>query len=69
MSERTSGLPNGRPPTYGLSKLATEPNLPGDEVVGDYSRDRLLKMNERFVERMERAIARGKEKAASKGGP
>ena len=29
---------------------------PGDEVVGEYSREHLLKMDARFVERVERAF-------------
>jgi len=35
---------------------------PGDEVVGEYSRERLLRMDERFRERMQRAIERGLER-------
>ena len=34
---------------------------PGDEVVGEYSRERLIRMNDRLVERVERAIAAGDE--------
>jgi hypothetical protein len=37
---------------------------PGDEQTGEWTRERLLKIDARFVERMERAIAR----AASNGG-
>jgi len=32
---------------------------------GEWSRERLLKMNARFVERVERAIANGDERRAS----
>jgi hypothetical protein len=38
------------------------PVQPGDEVVGEYSRERLLRMDERFRERMQRAIERGLER-------
>src|SRR6516164_900851 len=34
---------------------------PGDEVVGEYSRERLIRMNDRFVERVERPIVAGDE--------
>jgi hypothetical protein len=37
---------------------AETPWQPGDEVVGEYSRERLLRMNDRFVERVERANRR-----------
>jgi hypothetical protein len=36
---------------------------PGDEVVGEWSRDALMRMDARFVHAVERAIARGKEHA------
>jgi hypothetical protein len=53
-----NGKPVGRPP-HKNSKEA--PPVDGD---GDapYSRERLIKMNERFSQRMQRAIERGKEK-------
>jgi hypothetical protein len=34
---------------------------PGDEIAGAWTVERLLRMNERFVERLERAFARGLE--------
>ena len=34
---------------------------PGDERQGDYSRERLIAMDRRFVERVERAFEMGKE--------
>jgi hypothetical protein len=41
------------------------PPQPGDEVVGEYSRERLIKMHERFVERVERAFETGRESRQS----
>jgi hypothetical protein len=38
---------------------------PGDEVVGEYSGERLVTMDRRFVERVERAIAAGEGSAAT----
>ena len=49
-------------PCDGRSVLATAPCEPGDEVVGEWSRDRLVRMDARFVDAVERAIARGKER-------
>jgi len=40
---------------------------PGDEVVGEYSRERLLRMDARFVERVERAFETGSERRQSAG--
>jgi hypothetical protein len=34
---------------------------PADHQHGDWTRERLLKMDARFVERMQRAIAKGRE--------
>jgi hypothetical protein len=45
---------------YRASKSAVAE--PGDEAIGDYSLDRLIQMNARFVERVERAIERGLER-------
>ena len=50
------------PPTFGLSKLQNEASEPGDELVGDWPRDALIRMDARFCARLERAIARGKER-------
>ena len=41
------------------------PFQPGDEVVGEYSRERLIKMNDRFVARVESAFKTGKENRQS----
>ena len=48
-----------RPEPYVASKRAA--NQPDDEVVGEYSRERLIRMNDRFVERVERAFENGSE--------
>jgi hypothetical protein len=37
--------------------------LPGDEQVGQYSRQQLIRMDSDFVAAMERAIARGFERS------
>jgi len=39
----------------GRSKLASAECAPGDLQHGDWSRGRLIRMNERFVARMQRA--------------
>jgi hypothetical protein len=49
-------------PTLGRSKLQNEASEPGDELVGDWPRDALIRMDARFCARLERAIARGKER-------
>src|SRR5262249_27229459 len=36
------------PPTFGHSKLQNEPSEPGDEVVGEWPRDQLVRMDEKF---------------------
>ena len=56
-----------KPEPYVASKRATF--QPGDEVVGEYTRERLLKMNDRFVERVERAIANGDERRPAEQEP
>ena len=48
-------------PCDGRSVLAIAPCEPGDEIVGEWSRDRLVRMDARFVDAVERAIARGEE--------
>ena len=35
---------------------------PGDEIAGEWTLERLLRMNDRFVERLERAFAHGLER-------
>ena len=37
------------------------PSQPGDDVVGGWTHEQLMRMDARFRERLERAIARGKE--------
>jgi hypothetical protein len=49
-----------KPEPYVASKRT--PFQPGDEVVGEYSRERLIAMDARFRAAMERAIARGLER-------
>jgi len=49
------------PPTFGRSKLQTAMGEPGDELVGEWPREQLVRMDMRFCARLERAIARGKE--------
>ena len=51
----------GRPP-YLHSRIRDEHCEPGDEIAGGWTFERLLRMNDRFVERLEHAIARGLEK-------
>jgi len=48
----------GRPPTRRDAHVAPEP---GDEIEGDYTRERLEEMDARFSERVERAISPGRE--------
>jgi hypothetical protein len=60
-----NGKRNRRPEHYNASKLADA--QPGDEAIGDWPRDRLIRMNERFVERMKRAIALGLERPDLEG--
>jgi hypothetical protein len=48
-----------KPEPYLASKRA--PFQPGDEVVGEYSRERLIAMDRRFVERVERTFENGSE--------
>ena len=50
----------------GRSVLANQPCTAADEQAGELSRDKLEKMNARFVERVERAIASGEECAPAK---
>ena len=50
-------------PTLGRSKLQNEANEACDEVVAGWPRDQLVRMDARFCERLERAIATGTEKA------
>jgi hypothetical protein len=54
----THAVPSGR------RKLRDASCRPGDERSGDYTRQQLVRMNERFVERMKRAIKRGLEQCS-----
>ena len=53
----------GRPARHqnGGSLLVQAPSKPGDELQGGWSREQLLRMDDRFVATMERAIAAGQE--------
>jgi hypothetical protein len=46
----------------GRSALASAPYEPGDERSGDYTREQLLRMDARFVARMQKAIEHGLER-------
>jgi hypothetical protein len=61
----SSASPRNRKPSPYVCGKDT-PFQPGDERQGDYSRERLVAMNQRFVERVERAIASGEEHAPAK---
>ena len=60
---------NGKAPTNGGSKLVNSAFERGDEQVGNWPREQLLKMDARFVERMERAIERGLEQPPDGAAP
>ena len=57
----SSGRSVGRPPHL-YSRIRDDHYEPGDEIAGGWMLERLLRMNDRFVERLEHAIARGLEK-------
>ena len=57
----SSGRSVGRPPHL-YSRIRDDHYEPGDEIAGGWALERLLRMNDRFVERLEHAIARGLEK-------
>lgn len=46
----------------GRGKSASAEAVPGDEIVGGWRREDLLRMNAHFVDAMQRAIARGLER-------
>ena len=54
---------NRKPEPYRNGK--STPPQPGDEVVGEYSRERLLRMDARFTAAIERAFESGKENRTS----
>jgi hypothetical protein len=51
----------------GCSKLATQPPEPDDERHGTWPRERLLEMDQRFRERLERAISLDLERRPVEG--
>ena len=57
----SSGRSVGRPPHL-YSRVRDGHCEPGDEIAGGWTLERLLRMNDRFVARLEHAIARGLEK-------
>lgn|SRR5262245_1255874 len=63
----SNGRSVGRPP-YTHSQIRDGDYEPGDEMVGGWSLQQLHDMNDRFVERMNRAIALGLE-APPQGAP
>ena len=58
----SNGKRRGREP-YRHGKAM--PAQPGDEQVGGWPREQLLKMDQRFVERVERAFETGSERRQS----
>ena len=56
----TTSNGRGRPP-HMHNQIRDGRYEPGDEVTGAWTVERLLRMNDRFVERLERAFARGLE--------
>jgi len=59
MSKRNGKGRNRKPVPYVASKRT--PWEPGDEVVGEYTRERLIKMDERFRARLLHAFEDGSE--------
>src|SRR5262249_35329995 len=57
----SSGRSVGRPPHL-HNRTRNGHCEPGDEIAGGWTLERLLRMNDCFTERLERAIARGLEK-------
>jgi hypothetical protein len=56
----SNGKSVGRPP-HVHSRIRDGQHEPSDEISGGWTPERLLQMNDRFVERVERAIACGLE--------
>jgi hypothetical protein len=54
----SSGRSVGRPP-YVRNQIRDCRYEPGDEITGGWTLEQLLRMDDRFVERVERAIAVG----------
>jgi hypothetical protein len=61
----TNGTRTGRPP-YKNSKNG--PTAPGDEIVGEWRRSQLVRMDSRFCAALERAFKRRKERRESAAG-
>jgi hypothetical protein len=57
----SSGRSIGRPP-HMHSRIRDDLCESGDEIAGEWTPDELLRMNARFVERLEHVIARGLER-------
>jgi len=56
----SSGRSVGRPP-YMHNQIRDGRYEPGDEIAGGWTVEHRIRMNDRFVERVERAFARGLE--------
>ena len=63
----TTSNGRGRPP-HMHNQIRDRSYEPGDEITGAWTAERLLRMNERFVERLERAFARGLERRPQETG-
>jgi len=58
---------NGKPAHHG-ARTKQEPPQPGDEREGDWPREKLVAMNEKFCERMKKALVDGREKLPTGSG-
>jgi len=68
MSRSASGKRIGQSSRYlngGTNALMRAPSKPGDELQGGWSREQLLRMNDRFVVAVEAAFRSGLESPAS----
>jgi hypothetical protein len=63
----SNGKSVGRPP-HVHSRIRDEQHEASDEISGGWTLERLLRMNDRFVDRMERAIASGLEMLPEQAG-
>jgi hypothetical protein len=63
----SSGKSVGRPP-HVHSQIRDGQPAPSDEIAGGWTFERLLQMNDRFIERVERAIACGLETLPQQAG-
>jgi len=64
MSSSANGK-RGRPYVNGRSVLVRASYEPGDELQGGWTREQLIRMDDRFVERLERAFRLGLERRTS----